>query len=244
MENKKLVIGHLYPDLLNLYGDTGNIRTLESRLLRRGLAAEVVRVQKGDVIDFKALDIIFLGGGADREQKQVCALLQAQREGMVEYAESGGVLMAVCGGYQLLGRAYPLEGQLAEGLGILDIKTEVNDNRLIGNVVISSEMTGEEQQFVGFENHAGRTYIGSHKPFGRVLTGHGNNGEDGTCGVVYKNVLGTYLHGSLLPKNPALADYLLMQALLRKYGDGQLTSIEDRAENEAHDYAVQRFMNQ
>lgn len=243
MENKKLSIGHLYPELLNLYGDMGNIKTLQNRLLWRGIEAEVVRFFKEDEIDFSGLDIVFLGGGSDRENQTVCRLLTKQTEALKGYVETGGVLMAVCGGYQLLGKTYPAEGKKVQGLGILDIETQVNEKRLIGNVVISSDITGEENLFVGFENHNGRTKLGSCKPFGKVLLGNGNNGEDGTCGALYKNVLGTYLHGPLLPKNPALADWLLRQALVKKYGEATLLPLDDKAENEAHDYAVKRFLN-
>ncbi len=244
MENKRIRIGHLYPELLNLYGDTGNILTLKNRLLWRGIEAEVETIGKDSMIDFKNLDIVFLGGGSDREQLIVCHLLEQQKESLSEYVESGGVLVAVCGGYQLLGKTYPLDGQPVKGLGILDIETEVNDERLIGNVVICSGLLSENELIVGFENHAGRTRLGSCEPFGKVLTGYGNNGEDDTCGAVYKNVLGTYLHGPLLPKNPALADYLLEKALLRKYGEAELLPLEDQAEKEAHQYAVKRFLKQ
>ncbi len=243
MENKKLVIGHLYPDLLNLYGDYGNILTLKNRLLWRGLEAEIIAVTQDMPIDFKKLDIVFLGGGSEREQLMVSKLLQKQQTELSNFIEDGGVCMAVCGGYQLLGKTYPQDGKEAEGLSILNIETEVNEDRLIGNAVIKTDIMGEETLVVGFENHAGRTHIGSHKPFGQVLAGFGNNGADGTCGVIYKNLIGTYLLGPLLPKNPALADYLLQQALLRRYGDGSLIALQDKAENEAHEYAIKRFLN-
>lgn len=242
MENKKLRIGHLYPELLNLYGDNGNILTLKNRLLWRGIEVEVERIEKDSVIDFNNLDIVFLGGGSDREQLIVCHLLEKQKEALSEFVESGGVLMAVCGGYQLLGKTYPLDGEPVKGLGILDMTTEVNDKRLIGNVVIQSDWLSEGELIVGFENHAGRTRLGSCEAFGKVLTGYGNNGEDGTCGAIYKNVLGTYLHGPLLPKNPALADCLLQKALMHKYGEAELLPLEDKAEKEAHQYAVNRFL--
>ncbi len=242
MENKKLKIGHLYPDLLNLYGDMGNILTLKNRLLWRGIEAEVVSVAKNDVIDFNELDVIFLGGGSDRENGLVLNLLMKQRKELLEYVESSGVLMAVCGGYQLLGKSFPQNGKQVQGLAVLDVETKVNEKRLIGNVIISSDITGEENLFVGFENHNGRTYLGSCKPFGMVKTGFGNNGEDGICGAIYKNVLGTYLHGPLLPKNPVLADHLLKQAFIRKYGEGMLSALDDQAEKEAHDYAIKRFL--
>ncbi len=243
MERKGLTIGHLFPDLLNLYGDRGNILTLQNRLLWRDFEAKVATFEKDDTVCFDGLDIVFLGGGSDREQLLVCEKLRGLRSEISRFVESGGVLMAVCGGYQLLGRYYKLQEETIEGLSLLDIYTETGEGRLIGNVVISSDITGTESLIVGFENHGGRTYIGKHKPFGRVLSGFGNNGTDATCGVLYKNVLGTYLHGPLLPKNPALADHLLRQALLRKYGEiVPLEPLEDQAEQEAHDYAVNRFL--
>ncbi|MBE7036953.1 MAG: glutamine amidotransferase [Ruminococcaceae bacterium] len=244
MENKKLRIGHLYPELLNLYGDTGNILTLKNRLIWRNMEAEVEQIEKDSVIDFKNLDIVFLGGGSDREQLMVFNCLEKQKEELLEYVEAGGVFIAVCGGYQLLGKSYPIDGQKTKGLGILDMETEANDKRLIGNVVIRSDLLGEDELIVGFENHAGRTYLGHCEAFGTVLTGNGNNGEDMTCGAVYKNLLGTYLHGPLFPKNPVLADYFLQKALERKYGETTLVTLQDKAEQEAHNYAVKRFLNQ
>lgn len=243
MEPKKLTIGHLFPDLLNLYGDRGNIITLQNRLRWRGWEAEVKTFELEDDIDFSALDIVFLGGGSDREQLLVCERLRELRGDVNAFVESDGVLMAVCGGYQLLGHSYKLKDETIEGLSILDIYTESGEGRLIGNVIIESDITGQTERFVGFENHGGRTYIGTHTPFGRVLYGYGNNGEDATCGVIYKNVLGTYLHGPLLPKNPKLADWLLARALQRKYGEAvSLAPLEDATENAAHDYIVNRFL--
>lgn len=244
MENKKLRIGHLYPELLNLYGDVGNVLALKNRMLWRGMEAEIETITKDSAIDFKHLDILFLGGGSDREELMVYHCLEKQQDELLQFVESGGVLMAVCGSYQLLGKAYPLDGQKTKGLGILDVETEVNEKRFIGNVVIRSHWLKDEDLIVGFENHTGRTYLGSCEAFGTVLTGNGNNGEDDTCGALYKNVLGTYLHGPLLPKNPALADCLLQKALERKYGTVELIPLEDRAEQDAHDYAVKRFLNQ
>ena len=238
-----LHIGHLFPDLLNLYGDRGNIAALVNRLCRRGMGAEVTEVQKDDKVELAAFDIVFLGGGSDREQLLVCEKLRAMKKEFREYAESDGVLAAVCGGYQLLGNYYKLEQETIRGLEILDIYTETGKGRLIGNVVLESDFAGGTDTVVGFENHGGRTNIGSHKPFGRVLYGNGNRDEDQTEGVVYKNVLGTYLHGPLLPKNPKIADELLRRALKRKYGaEIALAPLDDKLETEAHDYIVSRFL--
>ncbi|MBE7021693.1 MAG: glutamine amidotransferase [Ruminococcaceae bacterium] len=243
MERKKLVIGHLFPDLLNMYSDGGNIITLKNRLLWRDFEVEIREFEKDDVIDFSVLDFVFLGGGSDREQLLACENLKKQQLALKEYIESDGVLLAVCGGYPLLGRSCPLMEEMHEGLSLMDIHTEAGEERVIGNVVISTDITGEEMPVVGFENHSGKTYIGACRPFGRVRYGHGNNSEDGTCGAVYKNVVGTYLHGPLLPKNPRLADELLARALRRKYGeDLSLSPLHDAAEEAAQDYIIKRFL--
>lgn len=244
MERKTLTIGHLFPEILNMYGDKGNILSLQNRLLWRNIGAEVKTFSIEDEIDYSTLDIIVLGGGSDREQRLACSRLQKDREALSAFVESGGVLLALCGAYPMLGKHFVLKNESVEGLCLLDIDTEPEDKRHIGDVVIKSHITGEELLIVGFENHGGRTLIGDNKPLGEVCCGYGNNGEDKTCGVVYKNVVGTYLHGPLLPKNPALADYLLACALERKYGEKvELTSLCDKAENEAHDYIVKRHLS-
>ena len=212
----KLTIGHLYPDLLNLYGDRGNIQCLRKRLEWRGIEAEVIPFISGDTIDFSKLDVVLLGGGSDREQELVCSHLQKIREDFRTYVEEDGVVLAVCGGYQLLGHYYKTQTKTIEGLGILDIKTEWEPERLIRNIVLNSPLF--DTPVVGFENHGGRTYIGDHTPFGKVVFGLGNTGKSGQEGVIYKNVIATYLHGPLLPKNPHVCDYLLEHALQRKYG--------------------------
>ena len=236
----ELTIGHLYPDLLNLYGDRGNIITLQSRLERRNIKAAVQTFELADDIDFSQLDIVFIGGGSDREQQLVCNRLCEQKQAIQSYVEQNGVMLAVCGGYQLLGNYYRLKNELIRGLGILDIRTEQEDGRLIGNVVLQSDCIG--QTIVGFENHGGRTDIGSHTPLGTVLYGHGNDGKSGAEGVVYKNVIGTYLHGPLLPKNPALADHILQNALDKKYGAATLPPLDDALEQQAHDYIVTTYL--
>lgn len=230
----KIKILHLYPDLLNLYGDRGNIECMRRRLLWRGIDAEVITHTCDDgALDISDVDIVFLGGGSDREQKIVCSRLLEHKKELQDYVEDGGVLVAVCGGYQLLGRYYKLEDETIEGLSILDIYTEQGKGRLIGNIVLEADFL--DQKIVGFENHGGRTYIGSHKPLGRVLSGYGNEEKSGAEGVVYKNVIATYLHGPLLPKNPALCDYILSTALRRKYGAVELSPLDDAAELAAHD---------
>lgn len=236
----KLTIGHLYPDLLNLYGDRGNIQCFRKRLEWRGMEAEVIPFVSGDTVDFSKLDIVLLGGGSDREQELVCGHLQGIREDFKNYVENDGVVLAVCGGFQLLGKYYKTETKLIEGLSILDITTEWEPERLIRNIVLNSPLF--DTPVVGFENHGGRTYIGSHKPFGKVFFGLGNTGKSGYEGVVYKNVIATYLHGPLLPKNPHICDYLLERALKRKYGeDVVLEPIKDQLEHLGNSYIVDRY---
>ncbi|MGN0162378.1 MAG: type 1 glutamine amidotransferase, partial [Candidatus Ornithomonoglobus sp.] len=232
----KIKIMHLYPDLLNLYGDRGNIECLKRRLIWRGIDAEVVSYTCDDTgFDISDVDIVFLGGGSDREQKIVCSRLLEHKKALHDFVENGGSLVAVCGGYQLLGRYYKLEDETIEGLGILDIYTEQGKGRLIGNIVLEADFI--KQKIVGFENHGGRTYIGSHKPLGRVIYGYGNEEKAGAEGVVYKNVVATYLHGPLLPKNPELCDYILTNALKHKYPDfKELAALEDELENTANEY--------
>ena len=238
----KLTIGHLYPDLLNLYGDRGNIQCFRKRLEWRGIEAEVIPFLSGDAIDFSKLDIILLGGGSDREQEIVCSLLLEKKEELKAYVENGGVLVAVCGGYQLLGKYYKTANTKIEGLGILDIYTDAGDTRLISNVVLECEKF--DQPIVGFENHAGRTYIGeNHTPLGKVKFGNGNTGDSGYEGVIYKNVIATYLHGPLLPKNPQLCDYILECALKRKYDDFDgLKPLDDELENKANKYIADKYV--
>ena len=236
----KLTIGHLYPDLLNLYGDRGNIQCFRKRLEWRGMEAEVIPFLSGDKIDFSKLDIVLLGGGSDREQELGCGFLKDIREDFKAYVEDGGVVLAVCGGYQLLGKYYKTDKKTIEGLSILDITTEWQPERLIRNIVLNSPLF--EQPVVGFENHGGRTYIGDHTPFGKVFYGLGNTGKSGYEGVVYKNVIATYLHGPLLPKNPHVCDYLLERALKRKYGpDVELQPLADELEHKANSYIVDRY---
>lgn len=236
----KLTIGHLYPDLLNLYGDRGNIQCMKKRLEWRGIEAEVREYQMDDSIDFSDLDIVLLGGGSDREQMLVCRKLQEIQKDFKAYVEDYGCVIAVCGGYQLLGHYYDTDEGRIEGLSLVDLYTEQGSPRLISNIVIQNEMF--EYPIVGFENHGGRTYIGENQPLGRVLFGYGNNEKDGAEGVLYKHVVGTYLHGPLLPKNPHICDYLLGNALKRKYGVTELAPLDDHAEREANRYIVDRFV--
>ena len=238
----KITIGHLYPDLLNLYGDRGNIACMMKRCQWRGIEAEMIEFNTGDEIDFCGLDIVLLGGGSDREQAIVCQNLLKIQKQFQEYVEDNGVVIAVCGGYQLLGRYYKTDDGMIEGLNLVDIYTEQEEGRLIDNIVLQSELA--DMPIVGFENHGGRTYINDNKPFGKVLYGSGNDGKSGYEGVVYKNVIGTYLHGPLLPKNPQICDYLIQKALERKYGPMTLLPLDDSQEQEANEYIYRRFVKE
>lgn len=237
----ELKIAHLYPELLNLYGDRGNIISLKKRAEWRGIDVIVNEYKLDDEIDFENTDILFIGGGSDREQLLVCQKLKEIKDKFKDYVENNGVVTAICGGYQLLGHYYKMKNETVDGLGILDLYTESGKGRLISNVVIETDFL--EHPVVGFENHGGRTFINNHTPLGKVLYGNGNNGNDGYEGVIYKNVIGTYLHGPLFPKNPHLCDYVIKKALQNKYGDIELQELDDTTEIAANDYIVNRFHN-
>ena len=191
--------------------------------------------------DLSDIDIVFLGGGSDREQRIVCHSLLEHKDDLKSFVEEGGSLVAVCGGYQLLGKYYKLEDETIEGLDILDIYTEQGKGRLIINIVLQVDFI--DVTIVGFENHGGRTYINNHKPLGRVLFGNGNSDKSGAEGVVYKNVVATYLHGPLFPKNPKLCDYVLTNALKKKYSAfTELSPLDDEMEEEANEYIVNIFL--
>jgi len=238
----KITIGHLYPELLNLYGDRGNIQCMKKRLEWRGIDVEVIEYQLEDEINFSDLDIVLLGGGSDREQILVSNKLFSIKDDLKRYVEEDGVLIAVCGGYQLLGDYYQTNNGTIKGLSIVDIYTEQKPGRLINNIITKNKLF--QMPIVGFENHGGRTFFGAKaEPLGKVIYGSGNNGETGDEGVIYKNVIGTYLHGPLLPKNPHLCDFLLKKALIRKYGEGiELAELDDSQEIEANSYIVKRFL--
>ena len=239
-QTMQLTIGHLYPDLLNLYGDRGNIACLMKRCQWRGIGASTIEFESEDTGDFKKLDIVLLGGGSDREQILVCRKLKKIQADFKTYVEDNGVVLAVCGGYQLLGKYYETREGTIEGLNLVDLYTKQGKDRLIDNIVLQSPLCS--MPVVGFENHGGRTFINNNRPLGKVLYGSGNDGESGYEGVIYKNVIGTYLHGPLLPKNPQLCDYLIQKALERKYGSLKLPPLDDSQEQEANTYMVQRLI--
>jgi lipid II isoglutaminyl synthase (glutamine-hydrolysing) len=206
----------LYPELMNIYADRGNIAVLRARCEWRGLGFELAGASLGDPVDPGAHDLFYMGGGQDRDQIAVAHDMAAtKRDALHAAADRGAVVLAVCGGYQLLGRAYELGGDELPGVGLVDLRTVREPGpRLIGNCAIEADLGSGPRVIAGFENHGGRTYLGAaERPLGRVLAGHGNNGRDGFEGVHRANVIGTYLHGPLLPKNIWLADRLIELAL-------------------------------
>jgi CobQ-like glutamine amidotransferase family enzyme len=207
----------LYPDLMNIYADRGNMLLLQARCRWRGIGFELRASNLGDELDPEGADLYYIGGGQDRDQR-LCALdlAEVKRDALHAVAGRGGTILAVCGGYQLLGRSYQLGDEKLPGVELVDLETVRGDGpRLIGNVAIELELEpGERRVLAGFENHGGRTHLGpGAKALGRVLSGHGNNGADGFEGVREGSVIGTYLHGPLLPKNAWFADWLIATAL-------------------------------
>lgn len=230
----ELKICHLYPDVLNLYGDRGNVLAMKKRLEWRGIGCSVTELPIGEKAPLGRFDLFFIGGGQDFEQGLLLDDLRAGKGGEIKAAADDGLaFLCVCGGYQLMGHSYEtFTGERFAFLGALDLVTVGAKERLIGNFAFETEFGA----VVGFENHSGRTRLGPGvQPLGRVLRGSGNNGEDGTEGARYLNVFGTYSHGPVLPKNPALCDGILLAALRRKYGSAELEPLDDAAENAAHE---------
>jgi lipid II isoglutaminyl synthase (glutamine-hydrolysing) len=235
VRDPELRVCALYPDLMNIYADRGNLLMLERRCGWRGIGFSVTASGLGDELDPDAADLYYIGGGQDRDQ-ELCArdLAEVKRRALHAVAARGGVILAVCGGYQLLGHSYQLGEEKLPGVGLVDLRTVRGDgDRLIGNAAIEIELEpGERRVLAGFENHGGRTYLGAGtSPLGRVLRGHGNNGEDGFEGVRERNVIGTYLHGPLLPKNAWFADWLIATAVGLA---APLAPLDDELEAEAH----------
>jgi len=231
----------LYPEQMNIYADRGNILFLRRRCEWRGIGFEYAVAGPGERFDPDAHDFLYLGGGQDRDQRAVAAdMVASKREAVASAAESGAVLLAVCGGYQLLGHSYQLGEERLPGIGLVDLETVREPGpRLIGNVAVEVDLGGGRRTAAGFENHGGRTRLGpGETPLGRVIEGFGNNGEDGLEGVVKGNTIGTYLHGPLLPKNVWLADELIARALERRCGERPaLEPLDDRLERAAHQSA-------
>ena len=235
-------LGHLYPRELNIYADRGNIAVFAQRLSWRGHMLEVVEVEIGDPLPTDC-DLYYLGGGQDRDQAIVAEDLRRSTADLARVAADGAVVFAVCGGYQLAGHGYTgVDGTRMEGIALLDADTMAGPTRLIGDLVIDVELDGAHHTVVGFENHAGRTLLGpAARPLGRVISGNGNNGEDRGEGAIQGRIVGTYLHGPLLPKNPWLADRLLGWALEHATGTSpELAPLDDTLEASAHAVAVAR----
>jgi CobQ-like glutamine amidotransferase family enzyme len=241
--NKRFTVGWLYPDLMNIYGDRGNILTLLKRAEWHGFEPQLRELQRGPAPNLDEIDVFFFGGGQDREQALIYDDLKQFKQESLQNAVAGGAqVLAVCGGYQLLGHYYQTaDGERFDGIGLLDVTTQAGKKRFIGDVVVETSIEGlRPTSLVGFENHSGRTFLGANaRPLGRVVTGHGNNGSDRTEGAIQGGIIGTYLHGSLLPKNPHLADHLIGEALRRR-GDGALSALDDSAEMAAHGWILQR----
>jgi len=230
---RELRLCALYPDLMSIYADRGNVAVLARRCAWRGIGLRVTAVGLGEALDPDAHDLFYLGGGQDRDQR-LCALdlVETKGDALRAAAARGALVLGICGGFQLLGHEYELGDERLPGLGLVDARTVREDGpRLIGNVAIEVDLGTGPRVLAGFENHGGRTYLGpGEQPLGRVLRGHGNNGRDGGEGVRQGRVLGTYLHGPLLPKNTWFADWLIATAL----GLGELADLEDRLEDAAH----------
>ena len=239
---------YLYPRLLSVAGDRGNLFALLQRCAWRGIDFSVTEADVGEVPDFVETDIILLHGGQDREMTAAARDLAAKAGPLKEAIETDAVVLAVCAGYQLLSHYYaPVSGPPIQGLGVLDAVTEGGQRRFIGHVAAECSVTpGRSNRLVGFENHSGRTWLGQNaEPLGRVLAGGGNNGQDGTEGARYREVYATYLHGPVLPKNPWLADHLLARALARRYPDfGPLAPLRDHTEARAQAAALRLALHQ
>lgn len=247
IQQEPLKLIHLYPDLLNLYGDGGNLKVLLQRCAWRGIPIELTEIHYGDAFDLSGADIVFMGGGPDREQHLASEELLKNKDALAAYVENDGVLLAICGGFQILGKNWLMGDESIEGLSIIDAETlraGKGFNRLIENIALVSPLASHP--VIGYENHAGRTHLGSGlEPFGMVVstTGHGNNDTSGADGARYKNVIGTYLHGPLLGKNPEIADWIIATALAHKFGEAvALEPLDDSIELNANEFMAARLI--
>lgn len=258
-----LILGYLYPDLMNIYGDQGNVIALKKRCEWRGIDFEIKNISlKESVQELKKCDLFFFGGGQDKQQILVAKNLHEDKgKNLKEMLNNNIPLLSICGGFQLLGKFYHFEGKMLPGINFFDIETKAGKTRFINNILTDCkafalqpaealllEKKGMQNEsfankLVGFENHSGRTYLfGNTEPLAKVIYGHGNNGEDKTEGAVKKNAIGTYLHGSILPKNPHLADFIIKKALEKKYDKTvNLTPLDDKLEWQAHQAALKLF---
>lgn len=240
----QFTIAHLYPDLMNLYGDRGNLLCLKRRLEWYGHSCIIESLSLADEMDFARYDMVFMGGGSDREQGLVYEDLLRKGGKLRDNIEDGLPVLCICGAYQLLGWSYiAADGQAMDGLKFFNFKTVAGHPRLIGNVLIEANINGKPTTVVGFENHGGRTIFEESKlqPFGHVLKGYGNNGKDGGEGIFYRNLIGTYLHGPLLPKNPAIADFYI-SGMSNRRGVELENSLDDSIECYAHEQVKNRLL--
>lgn len=243
---KELKILYLYPDILDLYGDIGNIKVLKYRLEKRGFKAIVDEYSiNGKKPDFKSYDLVFAGGGADNEQQILAQDLIKYKEDIKDAINSGVFFLLICGAYQLFGKYYKgVEGNVIPGLDIFNYYTEANSDRskrCIGNIIIDANLEGQQTKVIGFENHGGQTF-GIDNPFGKVLAGNGNRFSDTDEGYMQKNVIATYLHGPLLSKNPELTDYIIKYCFKRKYKeDINLKRLNDEFENKCREQLINKF---
>lgn len=249
-DTRRIKIAHLYPEAMDLYGDGGNVIALKRRCEWRGVAVEVVDVRVGQPAELRDVDLLVMGGGQDSAQAHVAEDLACRGPVIRDLIAEGASALAICGGFQLFGLSYTTSaGKAIDGIGVFDARTEANPERLVGNVAVEARLQRwgaahpyAPLQLVGFENHAGRTYLGDGAaPFASVISGGGNIGDGTSEGAVYRNAIGTYLHGPLLPKNPALADHLIACALAHRSGSPEnLSRLDDIIEMRAHRMAASR----
>lgn len=240
----ELKICHMYPDVLNLYGDRGNVRCLQKRLSWRGIENSVTRLPIGAAAKLSDFDLVFIGGGQDFEQQVLLDDLHRGKDREIRAAVADGLpFLTICGGYQMMGNYYETyDGVRCDFIGAVDLYTVGSKKRMIGNYKFRCGEASGGSLVVGFENHSGQTFLGDGvQPLGTVLAGFGNNGQDGTEGVRFHNLFGTYSHGPLLPKNPELCDHILLTALRRKYGTAELAPLDDASELAAHDAMAARI---
>ena len=239
----KIIIAHLYPEEMNIYGDRGNIASLIYRLKQRGIEVLLKSIGLNDPLPQGSFDLLFSGGGQDQQQQLITPDLFKRRDVLKKAAEIGIPMLTICGAYQLFGRYFqPFNGPKLKGIGILDAYTVASKQRKIGNIIISSPIALNATPYlVGFENHSGNTFLAANtQPLGQIILGFGNNGQDKTEGAITNNVFGCYLHGSLLPKNPHFCDYLIKLALKKKYQTVTLKPLNDQLEWQAHNAAIKR----
>lgn len=238
MSKRQITVLQLYPQDMNIYGDWGNVLVVKRRLEWHGYEPQVIEYNPGDTFP-ENVDIVIGGGGQDSGQDKIQDDLLKIADKLRALAEKGTPMLMICGLYQMFGKFFKTQdGHIIEGIGLLNIETHAGPERLIGNIVTQSADFGD---IIGYENHSGQTFLGEGvQPLGRVIKGAGNNGQDETEGARYKNIIGTYLHGSLLPKNPAIADFLIEKAVTKKYGDFTPTVVEDRFAELAREVALKR----